>query len=577
MACPPGTQDDKLYSFYHHFPFTPHMKEHLLAKLRGSGAHALAVAALLLTSVAGHAQTYCTTGLGGGCGGNNITAVGISGTTLNATGLTCPGTSTDAYTAYPATGATTATLSSGVPYTLSTTLTGASIVSVWIDYNHNFLFEASEWTQVTTSSPTGTPVSVQLLVPASAVQGQTTMRIRSRSEGSANGAADACTQFFSGETKDFTVTIGAPAACPAVSGLALSGITSTGATVNFTPVAGVSSYTLTVTPNGGTATTQTVSTSPATLTGLTPSTAYTVRVVSNCGGANGSSAASVATFNTACVAAPYALVNNTTAYTQDFEATWLSLCGTREAPATNWRNLPVTGNNSWRREDDGTSAAWSSSGGAYTPTGSPLGTGTHSARFHSYDVNSRGTGQLDLSVNMAGTAGTPTLSFDYINTSGSDSLKVFVSTDGGLTFGATPVLTATTSTTFTNKTVTIASTSATTVIRFQATSDYGNDDMGIDNLRLAVVTATQNAALAATVNLYPNPAHQSFQLSVPTSLRAASASLSNTLGQVVQSRQLNLPAAGGTADFNVSSLAPGVYTLTLKSGTDLVVKRVVVE
>ena len=94
---------------------------------------------------------------------------------------------------------------------------------------------------------------------------------------------------------------------------------------------------------------------------------------------------------------------------------------------------------------------------------------------------------------------------------------------------------------------------------------------------MSTVTATQNAALAATVSLYPNPAHQGFQLTVPTGLRAASATLSNALGQVVQSRQLNLPAAGGTTDFNVRSLAPGIYTLVLKSGADLVVKRVVVE
>lgn len=80
------------------------------------------------------------------------------------------------------------------------------------------------------------------------------------------------------------------------------------------------------------------------------------------------------------------------------------------------------------------------------------------------------------------------------------------------------------------------------------------------------------------MGLYPNPAHQSFQLSVPAgSLRGASATLINSLGQVVQSRQLDLPAAGGIATFNVSSLAAGVYSLALKSGNDLVVKRVVVE
>jgi hypothetical protein len=84
--------------------------------------------------------------------------------------------------------------------------------------------------------------------------------------------------------------------------------------------------------------------------------------------------------------------------------------------------------------------------------------------------------------------------------------------------------------------------------------------------------------LAATVSLAPNPAHGSFQLLVPAgSLHAATATLSNALGQVVLSRQLNLPAAGGTADFDVSRLATGVYTLSLKTGTDLVVKRVVVQ
>jgi len=79
--------------------------------------------------------------------------------------------------------------------------------------------------------------------------------------------------------------------------------------------------------------------------------------------------------------------------------------------------------------------------------------------------------------------------------------------------------------------------------------------------------ATRNEALAATV-----------ELRVPAgSLAASSARLLNALGQVVQSRQLNLPAAGGTTAFDVSRLAAGVYSLELKTGTDLVVKRVVVE
>ncbi|GAA4037530.1 hypothetical protein GCM10022409_23250 [Hymenobacter glaciei] len=510
------------------------MKKRLLNRLRGSGAQALAVATLLLTGAASHAQStaYCATGLGGGCGGNDITAVTIPGTTLNATGLTCPGTGTQAYTTYPATGNTTATLSSGSAYTLSTTLSGASIVSVWIDYNHNFVFDASEWTQVATNSPTNSPVSVQFTVPTTAVQGQTAMRVRSRSTGSVNGSGDACTQFFSGETKDFTVTIGAPAACPLVSGVSITNITATGVRVNFTPTTNASNYTITLTPASGTATSQTVTASPVNLTGLTASSAYTVGIVSNCG-AGQTSAAYVVPFSTSCAAAPYATVNNTTPYTQDFEATWLSECGTKEAPAANWRNTPLTGNNSWRRDDDGASAGWTGpTSGAYTPAGSPLGGGTslHSARFHSYNAPSRSAGLLDLYLNMAGTVGTPTLNFDHINTSGTDSLKVYVSTDGGSTFSATPVAAFVTATAWTRRTVALPTgLTATTVVRFRGSSDFGFTDIGLDNVSVSYVSCPP--VTAASIS----------------GITATGASLSFTPGAGSGSYTVTVTPAGGTA------------------------------
>jgi len=92
------------------------------------------------------------------------------------------------------------------------------------------------------------------------------------------------------------------------------------------------------------------------------------------------------------------------------------------------------------------------------------------------------------------------------------------------------------------------------------------------------VLATRNEALAATVGLYPNPAHGTFTLAVPAGpLGAAAATLHNALGQVVQVRQLALPAAGGTTTFDVRGLAAGVYSLMLQAGNDVVVKRVVVE
>ena len=269
-------------------------------------------------------------------------------------------------------------------------------------------------------------------------------------------------------------------------------------------------------------------------------------------------------------------------YSEGFEAPWVSVAGVRDVPTANWRNYPSTGDNSWRRNDDGFASANWTEEGAETSTTPPYAiaasAGSHSARFHSYgayDVVTKGN--FELFVNLSA-PGAKTLTFDYINPTGTDKLSVFVSTDGGTTFSATPALALTTTPAFANYSVAIPGNSATTVIRFQATSDYGDDDIGLDNLQLRVATATRNEALTAAVLVAPNPAQQRFVLSVPAgSLRAASATLRNTLGQVVATRQLSLPAAGGGTEFDVSHLTPGIYTLSLQAGTDLVVKRVVVE
>ena len=119
------------------------------------------------------------------------------------------------------------------------------------------------------------------------------MRIRTRGSSNTNGASEACANFGTGETKDFTITIGAPAACPSVGSLTITGITATGASFGFARQLGATTYTVTVTPAGGTATTQTVTASPLALTGLTPSTAYTVSIVGNCGAGQASVASAI--------------------------------------------------------------------------------------------------------------------------------------------------------------------------------------------------------------------------------------------------------------------------------------------
>jgi hypothetical protein len=91
------------------------------------------------------------------------------------------------------------------------------------------------------------------------------------------------------------------APCPAITSLAANGLTGTGATLTFGPATGAASYVVTVTPQGGTASSQTASGSPVALSGLQPGTTYAVGVVTNCAGSQTSPAVTT-TFSTAAPA-----------------------------------------------------------------------------------------------------------------------------------------------------------------------------------------------------------------------------------------------------------------------------------
>lgn len=193
---------------------------------------------VLQVNMNAYLQCYCDTILhGAACGAtDNINAVQIISTTLINSNTGCTSGNGQAYTVYPATGNTTATLQQGVTYTFSVTSKANSIISVWIDYNQNGLFEAPEWTQVATTTIVDTPATAGITIPMSALTGQTGMRVRSRASGSPNAAIDACTEFFSGETEDYIITISAGAACtnPPTAGTANSSDSLICATDSFT-------------------------------------------------------------------------------------------------------------------------------------------------------------------------------------------------------------------------------------------------------------------------------------------------------------------------------------------------------
>ena len=223
-----------------------------------------------------------------------------------------------------------------------------------------------------------------------------------------------------------------------------------------------------------------------TATGITTTTYYRRTIICSNGQSSFSTVATISV-----TAAAYA----TLPFQEQFENPWQSVCATRDLPTNNWRNSPVTGNSSWRRDDDGTAAAWTNTTlGAYTPAGS--NNTPHSARFHSYYAGTTTPGLFDLYINTNTSAATKRLVFDYINTSGTDSLDVLISTDGGINF--TKYLTLKIAATWTNQTIDFTTSSATTVIRFKATGG-GTTDIGVDEVNVFNLTNCTGTPIAGTI------------------------------------------------------------------------------
>lgn len=154
---------------------------------------------------------YCFESLGGYCESNYIDLVAFGAPvglpTLNNSNSGCAANIGYAYSQYSPTGSNTVDLGAGNYYDLYVKTTGQNSISVWIDYDQSGSFDANEWKQVTTQSDSGIASTVPIVIPASAKLGLTGMRVRSRKTGQQNIGTDACTNFGSGETEDYFVTI----------------------------------------------------------------------------------------------------------------------------------------------------------------------------------------------------------------------------------------------------------------------------------------------------------------------------------------------------------------------------------
>lgn len=157
---------------------------------------------------------YCNTNLGGGAGsacssGNYITNVSISGGNLNNNSSCYLTTANGNYSQYLPSGTATDSVFAGGYYTLSVqTNSDNDAVAAWIDFNHNGIFEASEYQLLTLATISGVPSTASFMIPGGAHIGYTGMRIKSDCNTcNSIGASEACTAMSFGETEDYVIYI----------------------------------------------------------------------------------------------------------------------------------------------------------------------------------------------------------------------------------------------------------------------------------------------------------------------------------------------------------------------------------
>ena len=232
---------------------------------------------------------YCTPAYTNGTAdGDLISNIVIQGTSLsNNSGSTPGGASYTYYTGQPN---YTAELQAGNSYDVEVTVGtfGNQNIAVWIDYNDNGAFEASERVGFTTAAIAGEGTATfTITLACNPPLGTHRMRVRDVFA-SAGNTIDPCTLYGYGETEDYDVTVTSAVACPQPSNLAVTSLTSSSAILVWTTGCAETSWDVHVTEAGGGAPTGEPSNpdavSPLELDSLMPDTAYEFYVRANCEG-----------------------------------------------------------------------------------------------------------------------------------------------------------------------------------------------------------------------------------------------------------------------------------------------------
>jgi len=218
--------------------------------------------------------------------GDLISNVAITGTALsNNTGTDPVNPSYTHFTGQPN---YTATLEIGVPYEIQVTVGsyGQQNSAVWVDYNDDLQFDASERVGYTSAEVGSFGVaSYTILLDCTAPAGLHRMRVRDVWN-TAGSTIDPCVSYGYGETEDYDITVAAATGCAAPTNLTATQIGAYNAQLDWSSGCGQNSWDVHVALPGQGTPAGTISnpgvTNPVVVTGLEADTAYEFYVRAHC-------------------------------------------------------------------------------------------------------------------------------------------------------------------------------------------------------------------------------------------------------------------------------------------------------
>ncbi len=149
---------------------------------------------------------------------------------------------------------------------------------IWVDLNNDFTFDNSEILYSGESSNSNpTTLTATITIPATTAIGNHRMRIGGADSGMDNGG-NPCYNGTYGIFEDYTLNVTAASPCKKPTNLAATNVTANEATLSWTENGEATAWNIDI--NG--TMTQNVTDNPYTLTNLTPSTSYTVKVAPVC-------------------------------------------------------------------------------------------------------------------------------------------------------------------------------------------------------------------------------------------------------------------------------------------------------